>query len=68
MSVGSCAKLIAEEFGVSVRARDITRLLYDGELRDDICYIESGRRVIPPTYVPMVVAALRRRGKLPTAA
>jgi hypothetical protein len=68
MSVGSCAKLIAEQYGVSVKARDITRLLYDGELRFDLCPLESGRRVITPVAVPMIVAALQRRGKLRRAA
>lgn len=64
MSVSSCARLINEQFGFSVKPRDISRLFYDRQLRDDLAPIEAGRRMIPADYVPQVVAALRRHGKL----
>jgi hypothetical protein len=68
MSVSSCAREISKMFGVSVRPRDISVLFYQRELRDDLCPIEAGRRVIPESYVAQVAAALRRRGKLGRAA
>jgi hypothetical protein len=33
-------------------------------LRDDLCPIVAGRRLIPSSYLPEVEAALRRHGKL----
>jgi hypothetical protein len=68
MSVSRCADLIQERFGVAVKPRDISRMFYDRELRTDLCPVESGRRTIPEDYVPVIVAALRRRGKLRGAA
>ncbi len=61
---------MSELLGVSGAARrlgarpaDITKLFYDRELRDDICPIVSGKRVIPAEYLPEILAALRRRGR-----
>ena len=53
-------KDVATRLGVS--PREITRLSYEGELRDDLCPIVSGRRVIPSDYVGQIEAALRRKG------
>jgi hypothetical protein len=64
LSVGSVADSISEEFGVTVRPRTITLMFYEKSLREDLCPIVGGRRLIPETYVPMIVAELRRRGKL----
>ncbi len=48
-----------------VRPADITRLFYERRLRDDLCPIASGRRLIPDSYVEIVLMELRRAGKLP---
>lgn len=64
LSVSGVAKLIASETGHMVRPRDITLLFYNGELRDDLCPIVGGRRVIPESYVAQIETALRRSGKL----
>jgi hypothetical protein len=56
-SVGETAKQIG------ARPVDITGLFYRGLLRDDICPLIGGRRVIPSDYVETIRAALRRAGK-----
>ena len=67
LSVSDVARELTGQLGREVRPRDISRLLYDRELRDDLCPIVSGRRVIPRDYLPMIVMALRRRGWLQTS-
>jgi hypothetical protein len=61
LSVGGAAKLI----GHGISAKDISVLFYGGALRDDLCPVVAGRRLIPLNYVATIAAALRRRGKLP---
>ena len=43
--------------------RDISDLFYRRELRDDLCPIVAGRRLIPPDYLEMVRMVLRRHGR-----
>jgi hypothetical protein len=50
---------------LNANPKDITNLFYGRQLRDDLCPVVAGRRLIPPEYVPMIAAALRRAGKLP---
>jgi hypothetical protein len=50
---------------VGSRPRDISDLFYRRDLPDDSCPIVGGRRLIPPEFVPVIVAALRERGCLP---
>ena len=45
-----------------VRPRDISDLFYSRELSDQTCPIVGGRRLIPATYVPVIVAALKEHG------
>jgi len=47
---------------IGARPRDISELFYRRQLRDDLCPIIAGRRVIPTTYVGLIVAALKRAG------
>ena len=49
---------------LGVRPKTITDLFYAGKLRDDLCPVYSGRRMIPEGYIVEVEAALRRAGKL----
>jgi len=56
LSVGDVARL------VDVRPAQITDLFYKRVLRDDLCPIVAGRRLIPPDYVRVIVMALRRKG------
>ena len=51
---------VARQLGV--KPRDISDLFYSRELRDDLCPIVGGRRLIPETYIEEIAAALRRRG------
>ena len=51
---------IAKQCGVAPWR--VSHLFYSGKLRDDLCPIVSGRRLIPDDYVPHVVAALKRSG------
>lgn len=53
----------ARQLGVNPRA--ISDLFYHRQLRDDLCPIVAGRRIIPTDYIDMIRAALRRAGKLP---
>jgi hypothetical protein len=40
--------------------RDVSDLFYRRELRDDVCPIVAGRRLIPDSYVQEIESALRR--------
>jgi hypothetical protein len=53
---------VARQLGAN--PKDISDLLYRRELRDDVCPIVAGRRLIPTDYLAEVEAALRRHGRL----
>ena len=53
---------VARRIGVPPRA--ISDLFYGRELRDDLCPIIGGRRLIPEDYVDEIVAVLHRRRRL----
>lgn len=48
---------------IGARPKDISDLFYRRVLRDGLCPIIAGRRVIPEDYLDMIVAALRRAGR-----
>jgi len=48
---------------LGARPKDISDLFYRRELRDDLCPIVGGRRLIPTDYLSQIQAALRRAGK-----
>ncbi len=52
---------IARRLGAN--PRKISDLFYQRELRDDLCPIVAGRRLIPESYMPEVEAVLRRLGR-----
>lgn len=52
----------------NIRPSIISTLFYTRILSDETCPIESGRRLIPASYVPTVEAALRERGLIKAAA
>jgi len=54
---------VARHLGVPPRG--VSDLFYQRELRDDLCPIVGGRRLIPPEYVDEVARVLRRHGRLP---
>ena len=56
VSVGDVARRLG------VRPAQITDLFYKRLLRDDLCPIVAGRRLIPPDYVEIIAAELRRKG------
>ncbi len=56
VSVGESAKRLG------VPPKTISKLFYDGHLRDDLCPIVGGRRIIPEDYVEIIGMELRRRG------
>ncbi len=62
--VSEVARAIQEATGASVNPRDISTLFYQRILRDDLCPIVGGRRMIPADYVKQVENALRRAGKI----
>ena len=57
LSVSDAARLL------EARPRDISDLFYLRELRDDLCPIVAGRRLIPESYLDEIAAALRRRSR-----
>lgn len=44
------------------RPRDISDLFYRRRLRDDLCPIVAGRRLIPQEYMEIIALELRRSG------
>ena len=48
---------------IGVPPRSISDLFYSRELRDDLCPIVGGRRLIPEQYVDEIAAALARRDR-----
>lgn len=56
ISVGQAAR------NLGVRPTLITQLFYEGRLRDDLCPVVAGRRLIPPGYVEIIAMELRRKG------
>ena len=58
LSVGDVAREL------DVRPSRVTQLFYERRLRDDLCPIVAGRRLIPPSYVPIIAMELRRKGVL----
>jgi hypothetical protein len=64
LTVGQAAREISSEFGVTVRPKVVSDALYAGALRDDLCPVVGGRRLIPRELLPNLVSALRRAGKL----
>ena len=64
ITVSEAARSISEKLGVVIRPRDISLLFYERQLRDDLCPIVGGRRLIPPDYLPQIESALHRRRHL----
>ena len=56
LGVGDVAKRLG------VRPHQVTALFYERRLRDDLCPIVSGRRLIPPEFVDVIAMELRRKG------
>ena len=48
---------------LGAKPKDISDLFYRRELRDDLCSIVGGRRLIPESYLDMIRMALRRHGR-----
>ena len=48
---------------LGARPKDISDLFYRRRLRDDLCPIVAGRRLIPESYVDMIGMALKRAGR-----
>jgi hypothetical protein len=48
---------------LNARPRDISDLFYRRRLRDDLCPIVGGRRLIPASYLDIVAMVLRKQGR-----
>ena len=48
---------------LGARPKDISDLFYRRMLRDDLCPIVAGRRLIPEDYLDRSAAALKRQGR-----
>ena len=49
---------------LGARPKDISDLFYSRELRDDLCPIVAGRRLIPESYVDVIDMVLKRHGRI----
>ena len=47
---------------LGVRPAQITQLFYERRLRDDLCPIVAGRRLISAEYIAVIAMELRRKG------
>jgi hypothetical protein len=56
-----CVSEAARRMGV--RPRDISDMFYRRQLRDDLCPIVAGRRLIPESYLDTIEVVLRRTGR-----
>jgi hypothetical protein len=48
---------------IGARPKDISDLFYRRQLRDDLCPIVAGRRLIPAEYLTIVRMVLKRHGR-----
>jgi hypothetical protein len=48
---------------LEAKPKDISDLFYRRALRDDLCPIVAGRRLIPENYMDMIAQALKRAGR-----
>ena len=56
LSVGDVARRL------NVRPSQVTQLFYERRLRDDLCPIVGGRRLISQDYVEVIAMELKRKG------
>jgi hypothetical protein len=65
MNEGSMSHLSVSEAArrLGANPRDISDLFYRRQLRDDLCPIVAGRRLIAPEYLELIRMALRRNGR-----
>ena len=50
---------------IGAKPKDISDLFYRRELRDDLCPIVAGRRLIPDYYIDVIDMVLKRHGRGP---
>ena len=62
VTVSGAARELSDRLGETVCPRGISDLFYSRQLRDDLCPIVGGRRLIPISYLPLIEMALRRHG------
>lgn len=60
VTVSEAAREIGRKAGVVISPRTISDLFYKRLLRDDLCPIVGGRRLIPRDYLPDIEAVLRQ--------
>ena len=48
---------------IGAKPKDISDLFYRRELRDDLCPIVAGRRLIPESYIDVIDMVLKRHGR-----
>jgi hypothetical protein len=65
LTVSDVARALGEKYRRVVRPRDISDLFYRRELREDVCPIVGGRRLIPPEYLGAIETCLQQRNLLP---
>lgn len=64
LTVSEAAREMSRETGVEVHPRDISDLFYQRVLPDDAGPIIGGRRLIARETLPVILKALRDRGKV----
>lgn len=61
-TVSEAARELEGRVQGTVRPRDISTLFYQRELRDDLCPLVGGRRLIPGSYLDSIASVLRQKG------
>lgn len=59
--ISQAARELGRELGTEIRPQDLTNLFYRHHLRDDICPVVGGRRLIPREYLATIKAILMQR-------
>ena len=48
---------------LGAKPKDLSDLFYCRKLRDDLCPIVAGRRLIPESYIPVIEIVLKRHNR-----
>lgn len=59
--VSQAARELGSQLGAEIRPQDLSNLFYRRHLRDDVCPVVGGRRLIPREYLATIRAIVMQR-------